>query len=466
MPATKDKKRNTWTAQFYYTDWTGKKVKKCKRGFETKKEALDWEKHFLLEKSASLDMTFEDFWKRYEADVRLQVRENTWKSKEYVVYLKILPYFKDVISPKIVKNNGCSMFIDDKKGNLYNKHKAELERDGYKVFCFNLINFSGDMKYNPFSGLKDRDDVHKLVNILFPDSKAGQDPYWLDSSRELAEALIDILMQSEKEVTFKSLINLLYKTGTGRKVVGGIEIPADDYVDSYITQLKAVGKKCAGMEHYKSLKDNAIETWRCVRASCISVLSAFDSDKLFSVTDETTVDFFEMATEKIAIFVTSSDVNGSYAPVVQLMYHDIVQKLIELADNKYVKHESMLPRHVRFILDDFASGTVMNDFEKVIANCRSRNISFILSIQSLTQLKGLYKEMAESIMDCINYRVYFSSTNLKTQQYISTIMDRPLSEIQELGREDICIEQINCVPRFGKRYPADELFAVHHSKGR
>ena len=97
MPATKDKKRNTWTAQFYYTDWTGKKVKKCKRGFETKKEALDWEKHFLLEKSASLDMTFEDFWKRYEADVRPQVRENTWKSKEYVVYLKILPYFKDMI---------------------------------------------------------------------------------------------------------------------------------------------------------------------------------------------------------------------------------------------------------------------------------------------------------------------------------------------------------------------------------
>ena len=60
MPATKDKKRNTWTAQFYYTDWTGKKVKKCKRGFETKKEALDWEKHFLLEKSASLRISGKD----------------------------------------------------------------------------------------------------------------------------------------------------------------------------------------------------------------------------------------------------------------------------------------------------------------------------------------------------------------------------------------------------------------------
>ena len=123
MPATKDKKRNTWTAQFYYTDWTGKKVKKCKRGFETKKEALDWEKHFLLEKSASLDMTFEDFWKRYEADVRPQVRENTWKSKEYVVYLKILPYFKDMIMRDITARDIVQW---------QNKMRESTDKDGHR----------------------------------------------------------------------------------------------------------------------------------------------------------------------------------------------------------------------------------------------------------------------------------------------------------------------------------------------
>jgi type IV secretion system protein VirD4 len=322
------------------------------------------------------------------------------------------------------------------------------------------------MRYNPFSGLKDRDDAHKLVNILIPDSKMGLDPYWVDSSRELAETLIDLLMQSEGEVTFERLMNLLYKTGTGRKIEGGIEVPADDDVDSYIEKLKFLGKNCAGMERYKSLKNNAADTWLCVRASCIAALSAFDSDKLFSVTDKTTVDFAEMATEKVAIFVTSSDMNGVFAPVIQLMYRDIVQKLIELADNKYIECRSMLPHHVRFILDDFASGTVMDDFEKVIANCRSRNISFMLSIQSLSQLSGLYKDRAESIMDCINYRVYFSSTNLKTQQYISTITDKPLSEIQKLGREDICIEKINCIPKFGKRFPTDTLFTAKRMNRR
>jgi len=49
MPANRDKKTGKWNCQFYYTDWTGKKVKKMKRGFETKKEAQNWERHFKLD---------------------------------------------------------------------------------------------------------------------------------------------------------------------------------------------------------------------------------------------------------------------------------------------------------------------------------------------------------------------------------------------------------------------------------
>ena len=44
MPAYKDKEKGTWYASFYYEDWTGKKVKKMKRGFPTKREALEWER--------------------------------------------------------------------------------------------------------------------------------------------------------------------------------------------------------------------------------------------------------------------------------------------------------------------------------------------------------------------------------------------------------------------------------------
>ena len=101
MAVYKDKKRGTWYVSLYYTDWTGKQQRKLKRGFSTKKEAQDWERHFSVEKASSLDMTFGDFYKRYTDDVKPKLRENTWKSKEYVIELKILPYFKDLVMREI-----------------------------------------------------------------------------------------------------------------------------------------------------------------------------------------------------------------------------------------------------------------------------------------------------------------------------------------------------------------------------
>ena len=43
MAVYKDKKRGTWYTSVMYKDWTGKQCRKLKRGFATKKDALDWE---------------------------------------------------------------------------------------------------------------------------------------------------------------------------------------------------------------------------------------------------------------------------------------------------------------------------------------------------------------------------------------------------------------------------------------
>ena len=66
MPAYKDTQKGTWYAAFYYQDWKGIKKKKLKRGFPTKKEALAWERTFLLQQAADLTMTFEAFVEIYE----------------------------------------------------------------------------------------------------------------------------------------------------------------------------------------------------------------------------------------------------------------------------------------------------------------------------------------------------------------------------------------------------------------
>ena len=80
--------------QFRYTDWRGERQQKLKRGFATKKEAQAWEREFLMQKQADINMSFESFVALYEKDVKPKLKLNTWLSKEHIIRTKILPYFK------------------------------------------------------------------------------------------------------------------------------------------------------------------------------------------------------------------------------------------------------------------------------------------------------------------------------------------------------------------------------------
>ena len=90
MPAYKDNRQGTWYASFYFENWQGVKQKKLKRGFATKKDALAWEREFLLQQAADLTMTFEAFVEIYITDKKKRLRENTWFTKEHIIRTKIL----------------------------------------------------------------------------------------------------------------------------------------------------------------------------------------------------------------------------------------------------------------------------------------------------------------------------------------------------------------------------------------
>ncbi len=61
MSAYKDKTQGTWYVSFRYIDWTGKKTQKLKRGFKTKKEALNYEKEFIRKTAADMKMEMNSF---------------------------------------------------------------------------------------------------------------------------------------------------------------------------------------------------------------------------------------------------------------------------------------------------------------------------------------------------------------------------------------------------------------------
>lgn len=94
MPVYNNEKNGSWYVMVRYTDWQGNNKQKCQRGFTTRKEAVEWEMQFKLQKSADVDMTVESFFKLYEQDIRPRLKKNTWMTKQVIYEKKILPYFK------------------------------------------------------------------------------------------------------------------------------------------------------------------------------------------------------------------------------------------------------------------------------------------------------------------------------------------------------------------------------------
>ncbi len=108
MSVTRDKNTGKWMSQIRVKDWTGKEIHKKKRGFNTKKEALQWERDFISQADGSLGMKFKDFVALYMRNADPRLRETTLANKHYLFNKKVLPYFGEMpinaIKPTDIRN--------------------------------------------------------------------------------------------------------------------------------------------------------------------------------------------------------------------------------------------------------------------------------------------------------------------------------------------------------------------------
>jgi integrase len=168
MSVHKDKQTGNWYGHVWYRDWQGKQQRKIKRGFATKREAQEWEREFLLQRSDDLSMTFEQFLKIYEDDRRPRLKYNTWVSKEYIINDKLLPYFgnmpmnaieaKDIIRWQNLLIESC-----DNNGKPYKPTYLKCIHNQLTAIFTHAYKFYG-LKVNPASkagsmGKKNADEM-------------------------------------------------------------------------------------------------------------------------------------------------------------------------------------------------------------------------------------------------------------------------------------------------------------------
>ena len=99
--AYKEKDTKKWTAQWFETNARGEKKKRRKRGFETKREALEYERQKKLNNSRSMDMKLSEFMEVYFEDKQNELKGRTMKNKRYMMEQHIIPYFGNQMMSEI-----------------------------------------------------------------------------------------------------------------------------------------------------------------------------------------------------------------------------------------------------------------------------------------------------------------------------------------------------------------------------
>lgn len=93
MPVYKDEKTGTWFVKTYFTDYTGTKRQKMKRGFSLQRDAKEWERDFLATEAAQPTMPFKSLVELYLTDKKEHSKLITYQTKKNRIDKWITPFF-------------------------------------------------------------------------------------------------------------------------------------------------------------------------------------------------------------------------------------------------------------------------------------------------------------------------------------------------------------------------------------
>ncbi len=329
--------------------------------------------------------------------------------------------------------------IKDMKGNpIYEKDKnGKIVYEPYNIKVLNTINFKKSMHYNPFAYLRSEKDILKLVNTIIVNTKgegeeAGED-FWVKAERLLYTAYIGLIYYEapEEEQNFSTLLEMINMSET-REEDENYKNP----IDLKFEALEELNSNHFAVRQYKKYKLAAGKTAKSILISCGARLSPFDIEELRDLMEYDEMELDTIGDRKTALFIIISDTDDTFNFVVAILYTQLFNLLCDKADDVY---NGRLPVHLRCLLDEFSNIGQIPKFEKLIATIRSREISASVILQAQSQLKGIYKDHAETIVGNCDTTLFLGGKEKTTLKEMSEILGKETIDLyntsENRGRE-------------------------------
>ena len=318
--------------------------------------------------------------------------------------------------PNLMQAN-VSFVVLDPKGELLRDTGFLLKEKGYEVRVLDLLNMEKSHCYNPFVYLRDANDAQRLVTNLFksttPKGSQSQDPFWDTAASMLLLSLVLYLHYEAppEEQNFPMVMEML-RAGEVREEDESYQSPLDELFD----RLEMRNPDHIAVKYYRDYRSGSAKTLKSIQITLAARLEKFNLESLSALVMTDELDLPSMGEKKVALFALIPDNDTSFNFLVSILYTQLFQQLFHLADHKY---GGGLPVPVHFLMDEFANVSLPDDFDKILATMRSRNVSVSIILQNVAQLKALFEKQWESILGNCDELLYLGGNETSTHKLIS-----------------------------------------------
>lgn len=337
---------------------------------------------------------------------------------------------RSYVKPNILEAN-TNYVITDPKSEVLLATGGWLKSQGYDIRVLNLVNLEQSDGYNPFRYLRDEKDALRLVNNLIqattPKNSHESDPFWTKAETALLQAIILMLFQEapEYEQNFSMVMRVLE--------YAEVKEEDEEYISPLDLLFQAIEREnpsSVAVRQYKVFKMAAGKTSKSILVSTAVRLAPFNLPQIQAITDHDDMDLYTLGEKKAALYAVIPDNDNTFNFLVSLLYSQAFQTLYYSADQV---HHGALPRHVHFVLDEFAA-MPLPGFTRELATMRSRNISASTIIQNMAQIKELYKDSWETIPGNSDTILYLGGNEASTHKYISEALGKATIDTKTHGQ--------------------------------
>lgn len=319
----------------------------------------------------------------------------------------------------------CSFVITDPKGEILRSCGQMLKDNGYQIKVLNLLEMEKSDCYNPFFYIREETDVIKLITNLIanttPKGSQSTDPFWEKAEGLFLQSLFYYVWMEEPpaQKNFQTVLKLLAEA----EVKEQGKPSRLDVRMQFLAEKHPLGANHPAVKQYNKCMRGAGDTVRSIIISANSRLAYLENKQVLRLLSREDLNLADLGIgrqgdehTRTALFCVIPDSDKSYNFIVGMLYTQIFQELYFQADFHY---NGRLPIHVTFMLDEFANVALPDDYCSLLSTMRSREISSVIIIQNLAQIKALFKDTWETIPGNCDTLVYLGGNEQSTHKYVS-----------------------------------------------